>query len=187
MITWLRPRQRVPAARSGAGRAERPAGRGRRSFARPHPRRVSARHLPVVRRRPADPVVESRSADGAVRRRVPRVALAAQARAARATSRSASTPRSSDVMRAVRAMRRGAASAARGSRRRSSTPTASCTAAGFAHSVEAWRDGELVGRTLRPRARPHVLRRVDVRARDRRVEGRAGRTWSRCCERLACR
>ena len=43
------------------------------------------------------------------------------------------------------AARRAAGRTAPGSRRRSSTRTARCTSAGYAHSVEAWRDGRLVG------------------------------------------
>jgi translation initiation factor IF-1 len=49
---------------------------------------------------------------------------------------------------------------------------------GIAHSVETWRDGQLVGGSLRRAARRGVLRRVDVRAAARRLESRGAlRRW----------
>jgi leucyl/phenylalanyl-tRNA--protein transferase len=46
--------------------------------------------------------------------------------------------------------------------------------AGTVHSVETWVDGQLVGGLYGVAHRPHVLRRVDVRPRHRRVQDRPG-------------
>ena len=94
---------------------------------------------------PADPVVEPRSAHGAVRRRVPRVALAAQARAQPARSRSASTPRSATVIERCARARRARGRTAPGSRRRWSTRTASCTGAATRTRSRAGATARLVG------------------------------------------
>ena len=58
--------------------------------------------------------------------------------------------------------------------------TASCTGSGWAHSVEAWRDGELAGGLYGVGDRRPVRRRVDVPPGPRRLEGGAGRAWSSC-------
>ena len=50
---------------------------------------------------------------------------------------------------------------------------------GHAHSVEAYRDGELVGGLYGVVARRRVLRREHVQPRTRRQQGRARRIWSR--------
>ena len=50
---------------------------------------------------------------------------------------------------------------------------------GWAHSVEAWRDGELAGGLYGVGDRRAVRGRVDVPPGPRRVEGGAGRRWSR--------
>ena len=47
-------------------------------------------------------------------------------------------------------------------------------AAGLAHSIEVWMDGELAGGIYGVAHRPDVLRRVDVLAPHRRVEDRDG-------------
>ena len=72
---------------------------------------------------------------------------------------------------------------ARGSRRRSSTRTASCIARGHAHSVEAWREGRLVGGLYGVSIGPDVLRRVDVRAASRTRRRSRWSIWSDCCAR----
>ena len=54
-------------------------------------------------------------------------------------------------------------------------------AGGAVHSFETWIDGELAGGLYGVCARPHVLRRVDVRAPHRRLEDRPRRRWSRFC------
>ncbi len=58
--------------------------------------------------------------------------------------------------------------------RTSSRATPACMPCGHAHSAELWRDGELVGGAYGVCDRPHVLWRVDVRPRDRCIQGRAG-------------
>ena len=55
---------------------------------------------------------------------------------------------------------------------------------GYVHSVEAWRAGRARRRPLRGGARPGVLRGIDVRARGRRVEGRAGASGRASCASL---
>ena len=76
---------------------------------------------------------------GAHRRRPGRSRARCGARCA--TTRCASTRRSTRSWRAART-RRGSPA---GSTTRSARPTSDCTRLGWAHSVEAWRDGRLVG------------------------------------------
>ncbi len=133
----------LSAARDRARRAQRPAGRGRGPVARAPRRRLSPGHLSVVLGRPADPVVEPRSADGAARRRVPRVALAAQARARRHV-------RDAHRHRFPRGHRACARTPREGQGGTWITPEmvdAYCELhrRGYAHSIESWRDGRLVG------------------------------------------
>ena len=52
---------------------------------------------------------------------------------------------------------------------------------GWAHSVETWRDGRLVGGLYGVAIGGLFAGRVDVPPRARRLEGRAGRRWSTCC------
>src|SRR5678815_2575163 len=68
----------VPAARVCADRAEWTTRGERRPDAGAIARRVSARDISMVQRRPTCPLVESRPPDGALRRRVSHRALLAQ-------------------------------------------------------------------------------------------------------------
>src|SRR6266571_5957316 len=74
----------VSPSRRRARRSQRIARRGRRLVARAPARGLPPRHLSLVQRSPADPVVESRSAHGSVRGRVQAVTLLAPRRAAAA-------------------------------------------------------------------------------------------------------
>ena len=136
-------RHAVSSARSCALRAQRTARGERRSRAATIARRVPARHLPVVQRRPARPLVESRSAHGPVRRRIPHNAIAAQA----AQAAYAGHSRGYGVPFRNRGLRERAPARAK---RTWITPAVidayvALHEKGNAHSVESWREGRLVG------------------------------------------
>ncbi len=175
LIHWLGPDDPFPPVARASRRSPRPA-RGRRGpVGRPARRRLSTRHLPVVQS------TATRCCGGAPTRgwsssptssasRI-RCASASCGRSTTTGSRSAATTRSRTSSRACAAPRDDDGGtwivdemidAYVALHRR-----------GFAHSVETWIDGRLAGGLYGVVDRPHVLRRVDVHACDRRVEDRA--------------
>ena len=183
VIPWLRgPADPLPDAELALGAASDAPGPGRRRRrARRRARLAEAYaqgHLPLVQRRPAGAVVVARPAHGAAAGRVQAAALAAQddPRASLGAGRLRDphrqrVPRASSTP-APRAPRDGQAGTW-------IVPEmidayAAWHDAGRVHSVETWIDGELAGGLYGVSPRPHVLRRVDVRAPHRRLEDRAG-------------
>ena len=184
VIPWLRERRPTrcptPSWRSAAGE------RGARPASRPAASSTPARlaeayaqgHLPLVQRRPAGPVVVARPAHGAAAGRVPARPVAAE------DDPRTSLARRRCEIRIDTAFRRVIAGLRDDAARAASAGTwivpemidayAAWHDAGRVHSVETWIDGELAGGLYGVCARPHVLRRVDVRAPHRRLEDRAG-------------
>ena len=187
VIPWLRPSDPFPPLEDALDDPNGLLAAGGAIKPRSPARRLSPRHLPLVERGPAAAVVEPRSAHGPLRARVPQPSrsLAPRLRdasvrgadrhclrrgdrglcASRATARRAHGSRD-DIRRGLPELCIGAATSTRSSR-------------GATGALA----GGLYGVTLGP----GVLRRVDVRARDRRLEGRAGATWWPSCERSRCR
>ena len=149
------------------------------TFARAAARRVPPRHLSVVQRRPADAVVEPRPAHGAVHRRI-RVSRSLRKRVRARTFRDARRHRfrrrSSRVCAAPRD-----GQAARGSRRDDRARYGALHRARLRALGRSWRDGELVGGLYGVAIGRDVLRRIDVRARGRRIEGGARRARAAAC------
>ena len=173
VIAWLARGCAVSSAVRRAGRAQWPARRRRRPVAGAPGRGLPTRHLPLVLRRPADPVVESGPAHGAACRRVPRSSRSLRKRVRAGTFDIRDRHRVPRRHRRRARRRRG-----QGQRGTWITPEmvdAYCEL----HRLRLCAFGRELARraagrrTLRPGARTRVLRRVDVRARDRRVEGRA--------------
>ena len=133
----------ISPGRARAAPTERSARGRRRSLTGAPAARLSAGHLPLVQRGRADPVVEPGPAHGVVSGRAQDRALARQD-AAQAGLRDA---RRHGLRSGDRCLQRAAAAPARDLDH--CTDEASllrvCTSSGVAHSVETWRDGELVG------------------------------------------
>ncbi len=166
-------------ARRGARRSERAAGGKPRSHARPTRRRLQPGDFPVVQRRSAGSLVEPRSANGAFHRFVSRIALVAPG----GEGGTLRHPRRHGVPAGYRGMRCGRTSGAirhldHDGSRRCLLRAARAGLRALGRSVVRRPPGR---RPIRRRARPHVLRRVDVRDRAGCLEGRAGPSGGRCC------
>ena len=147
--------------------------RRRRPVGRPAAGRLPARHLSLVLGRRADPVVVARPAHGAVLRRAEGARARSPRTCATRATKCASIPLFPEVMQACAGPRRGRSRnlARRGHGR---PPTSRCTAPGT--RTRSKPGARAAGRrALRRGHRPHVLRRIDVLARNRRLQGGAGR------------
>ena len=180
--------QRKPGTRRSRRRAcSRPAAR---STSTACTARISAGIFPVVQRRPADPVVEHRSAHGAVHRRVQAAPVAAQDAGAvhrRSALRDAHRHAlSHEVIRAC-------------SRQRAARPVRHLDRAADGRGLRGLpprrfraqrRDLDRRPAGRRPVLRGHRpggVRRIDVHARARCIEDRTGRRWRRSAGTTASR
>jgi hypothetical protein len=175
-----RTRRSVPAGIQGLGRVAaraRPAGSGRRAGRADARARLPRRHLPLVQRRPAHPVVEHRSAHGAVHGRVPPAPLAAQDAAPAAAGRPLRGALRHRLRRGDPRLRRQPARrtvghldrAGHGAGLRRPARSGPCAQRG---DLDRRRAG---GRPVLRERRPGRVRRIDVHARARRFQDRARR------------